>query len=168
MHKDNLISKTIARAWAHYRDWVKSSRRKANFRNIHALRVATERLEAIIVICRALFKSNHGKKLIQSFKETRKKLGPLRDLQVESEVSESEVKNSELKKFSKFISKKKRRAEGFSLRYLSAIPLKKEKRLIKQILSKKLILAEQSQTAKNMKILLEPIMQYAVRKFYGA
>lgn len=163
MLKVHPISGPLANAWDHYRNELKASRNKANSKNIHALRVATQRLEAIVKISRGLVSNKYGEKLIESLKNTRKQLGPLRDLQVESDANSSKIKS-----FSTFVIKEKKKAKQKACRYLEHISLKKEKNLVNKILSKKLISAEKNQSVKKMHTLLEPTVQSTLVRFNEA
>jgi len=163
MLKAHSVSNPLSHAWEHYKNEVKAARHKATSKNVHALRVATQRLEAIVKISRGLVTNRYGAKLIESLKMTRKQLGPLRDLQVESDA-----KSSKTKRFSTFVTKEKKKAMRKASRYLDNISLKKEKRLISKILSKKLISAEKDLPLKKMHELLEPTVQVTLTKFNEA
>ena len=163
MLKAHLFSRPLALAWANYMGAIKSSRQKASTKRIHALRVTTLKLEAILKLSRGLDRTASAAKLIQSLRTTRKELGPLRDLQVESKQKSLKVKS-----FSAFLAKEERKEKRAVRRYLNDIPLKKEKRWINKTLSKKLLSVEKAQSIQKMKKMLEPTLQSTLIKFNAA
>jgi polyphosphate kinase 2 (PPK2 family) len=60
------------------------SRAKISTRNIHQLRISTQKLEAILTLANSLKSNHNSKNVIFPIKKVRKSLGPLRDIQVES------------------------------------------------------------------------------------
>ena len=122
------ISTPLSNYWMDYRKEVKACRNATNYQNIHALRVATQRLEAIVKISSGLISSKHGNKLIGCLKKTRKCLGPLRDLQVEFEGSGSKTKG-----FLAFLLNERQKAERKVCRHLDNISLKREKHLVDEM-----------------------------------
>ena len=163
MLKNHPISAPITNSWNHYKNCVKASRNKTNPKNIHDLRVATQKLEAILKVSRGLLLNHHSKELIESLQKTRKQLGPLRDLQIASKSGPSKTKG-----FSEFVSSEKKKAQKKAFRHLKNISLKSEKHQIKKIISKELVVAENKKSVKQMHDLLDPEVQSTLLRFNAA
>lgn len=153
------ITEPIARSWLHYREKIRDSRKNPNEENIHDLRVATQRFEAILKISQSLICSRSTSKLIKSLKKTRKILGPLRDLQVE--LRQCQHKN---KTFFRFLQQKEKQQTKCASQYLKAIPLKYEKKLLQKLVARKFRKAENTYTAEKTHSLLTPIIKSSLLK----
>ena len=151
---NHSITEPIARSWLHYREKFRDSRKDSNEKNIHDLRVATQRFEAILKISQRLIFSRSALKLIKSLTKTRKILGPLRDLQIE--IKQDQQKN---KKFFRFLKHEEKQANKNASRYLKKLSLKDEKKLVHKVLGEKIRSVEKKCTAKKMHSLLTPIIK---------
>src|SRR5215468_5078835 len=78
----DLLS-SFDRSWKEFSEAWKNARSKASEKSIHDLRVKTRRLIAVLELAQALSSRNHIDKLQRRFKKVLKRMGPLRDLQVQ-------------------------------------------------------------------------------------
>ena len=79
--KELLLS--FNRSWKEVSAAWKKARTKTSEEAVHDLRVGTRRLIAMLDMTQALSKDNHILKLRRRFKKVLKRMGPLRDLQVQ-------------------------------------------------------------------------------------
>src|SRR5215813_13787463 len=83
-HTDELSS-SFDNSWKRFSAAWKTARAKASEKSIHDLRVNTRRLIAALDLARALSKRDEIAELQRHFRKVLKRMGPLRDLQVQLE-----------------------------------------------------------------------------------
>ncbi len=162
MFKKQPLSEQLKQTWIHYRNQVQISRKKANSLNIHRLRVVTQRFQAILKLTQSLAPKHETELIIHSLKKTRRELGNLRDLQIESDLKTGQVGH-----FSVFVSQEKKLAKIKVKKYLKDLPLKKQKTLLMKVMSKKLIQSEKM-TIKQVRNLLAPAVKTTLNRFKKA
>src|SRR5215475_9878820 len=81
-HSDELLV-SFDKSWKDFSGAWKKARAKRSEKSIHDLRVSVRRLIATLEMSRALSKDRRIPKLQRRFKKVLKRLGPLRDLQVQ-------------------------------------------------------------------------------------
>ncbi|OYZ19639.1 MAG: hypothetical protein B7Y39_11610 [Bdellovibrio sp. 28-41-41] len=144
-----FLNHSLLETWSNYEKQVRRSRREISTKNIHKLRISTQRLEAILKLVSSL-KSNHNiKNVIFLIKKVRKNLGPLRDIQVEAMVLKDLKDNKFGKKssqgFASFFSGKKATAKEKAVTCLDEISLRHERHRIRK-LAKRIIEIEDRKT----------------------
>ena len=70
--KNHFLSQSLLQAWKNYKSQVHLSRRKASPKNIHQLRIATQRLEAMLTLIDGLKPTDDSKVIVSSVKKVRK------------------------------------------------------------------------------------------------
>ena len=163
MLKRHPLSEQLKRIWNIYRNRVRFSRKRANSKNVHDLRVATQKFQAILKLSQSIVPKPETKQLIQSLKKTRRKLGNLRDLHIESNLKETKVKH-----FSTYVGHEKKLAKKRVKKYLTELPLKEQKNLLAKVLNKKLLRTEKKRTLKQVRDLLDPAIQTTLSRFKKA
>lgn len=149
MLKTHPLSQSLLKTWSDYQKRVHQCRAKNSVKNIHQLRISTQKLEAILTLAHRL-KSNHkSKSVIFLIKKVRKSLGPLRDNQVESATFQSTNKN-----LSKFLLIQKMNAKKKANKSLKNISLKHDGIYIKK-LAKDLIGIESRKSRMSIKAELD-------------
>lgn len=131
------LSTSLQNVWSNYEELLKLSSKKSNNRNIHKLRIATQRLEAGLILSSGITDSRWFDKLIQELRHTRKQIGPLRDLYVERKIARKwppQLQFFYSKKFSTFLKDKIKSEEKADKKFLKTIPLKKQKKHIGKII----------------------------------
>lgn len=153
MLKNQLLSHSLLETWANYENQVHLSRNNTSVKNIHQLRISTQKLEAILTLANGLKANHNSKNIIFLIKKVRKSLGPLRDIQVESkvfnELSGKKLESSKHDQFSKFFLDQKKAAKKKATKCLDEISLKKE-RLRIQKLANRLVSVEAKKTEKQI------------------
>jgi CHAD domain-containing protein len=81
-HSEELLL-SLDKSWKQVSTAWKKARSKTSEGSVHDLRVSTRRLIAMLDMTQALSKDNHIPKLQRRFKKVLKRMGPLRDLQVQ-------------------------------------------------------------------------------------
>ncbi len=140
LKKNRSVSQSIAQAWTNYEKQVRSSRSKASIKNIHKLRVSTQKFEAILNLANCVHQNNRSKNIISQVKNIRKSLGPLRDMHIQfKKLQKFKIKNFSDKKqnaFLKFMSGQKKAAHKKAIQRLDDISLRDEKNDVKKIIKK--------------------------------
>ena len=158
MSKNHSLSHSVLNTWKNYEKQVCLSRRQISTKNIHQLRISTQKLEAVLTLANSLKSNHNSKNIIYLIKKVRKCLGPLRDIQVESAalkgLKENEIKHSGQSKFSKFFSNQKTSARKKAIKCLDKISLKHEQLRIKR-LAKKLAGIENQKSEKRIQVELD-------------
>lgn len=144
-NKDDSLSHSIIETWDYYEKQVYKSRDKISAKNIHKLRVSTQRLEAILTLANHLKSNHNSKNAIFLIKKVRKSLGPLRDIQVKSKaingLKQSQFSSIKSAEFSKFFANQKKSAKKKAHKCLDQISLINERQHI-QKLTEKLVKVE--------------------------
>ena len=145
--KKKSLSQLLLATWTKFEKQVRIALDKSSPRQVHQLRISTQKLEALLGMASGLPFKRKSDHLILLLKKVRKSMGPLRDVQVEEKALKNlNVKGFKTKKkrFSKFLKKKSSAAKEKTRRCLDKIPLKNEKwraaklmRKIKKIESQK-------------------------------
>ncbi len=99
MTKIKSISHSLIRAWLEYQRLVGLAIEKKSTGNIHNLRIATQKLEAAIVLSKNIVDIRHPRRIVREFRDVRKSVGPVRELQVKLKgLKSSGTKQSHKKK----------------------------------------------------------------------
>ncbi|MBC7464533.1 MAG: CHAD domain-containing protein, partial [Bdellovibrio sp.] len=127
MKSQKPLSENLGKCWKNYTHLVHRSREKLSPKNIHQLRIATQRLEAVLSLVHSLKDVKYENQITDLLKKVRKSLGPLRDSQVESpllnRIVDEKSKDKESKKLVKFFRHDKRGAEKKAHRALLNVHL---------------------------------------------
>lgn len=142
------LSEPLGNHWSAYKKLVRTARSDASIETVHRLRVATQKLEAVLKIAKGFGKENFCKSLTRSLRRTRKTLGKLRNLQVETiaiaRMRKQRHEGESLKKFCRFIEKQKSGATDGVFRALQKIRLREQQHQVRQI-ARHLCVVEKSQ-----------------------
>lgn len=137
---NEFLSHSLSKTWTSYEKQVHLSRSKTSAKNIHRLRISTQRLEALLTLVNGLDANHHSKNIIFLIKKVRKSLGPLRDIQVESKVfnklSAQQSENKKNNQLSKYFSIQKNVAKKKALKCLDEISIKHERLRIHKLIKK--------------------------------
>lgn len=137
MLKVHSLSHSLRQQWDGFEKQFQLTRKKASTKNVHALRVSTRRLEAVLLLANTLKSNLKSQKILSMIKKVRKSLGPLRDIQVEElALKELRFKPVEQKKgetFESFLSRKKSDAKKEARHYLKQISLKQKRKSLYEI-----------------------------------
>jgi CHAD domain-containing protein len=168
MLKNISLSQALNRAWNAYEKQVHLARKTISTRNIHQLRISTQRLEAALTLAHSLRSTHHSKNVIALMKQIRKNLGPLRDAQVESsaltDLRERKIDGHEQREFSTFFSEQKNKAKIKAVKCLKGISLGHERKRVEKII-KRLEQIEVKHDQKQIQSQLESKMKSSVSKF---
>src|SRR5215510_2541622 len=104
----DLLS-SFDRSWKEFSQAWKGARSKATEKSIHDLRVKTRRLIAVLELAQALSSRNHIDKLQRRFKKVLKRMGPLRDVQVQLENVSQILQKGVIAEFKDGLEKRERR-----------------------------------------------------------
>ncbi|MEQ1722017.1 MAG: CHAD domain-containing protein [Pseudobdellovibrio sp.] len=171
MLKDHSLSHSLNKVWENYSQQVHSSRNKSSSRNIHLLRVSTQRLEALLTLANSVKSTKGSKNIIYLIKKVRKSLGPLRDIQVESKalkiLKEKRTKFAEHEEFSNFFVKQKRKSKKKAHKCLNEISLKQEKSHVEKLV-KKLFVVEEDKGKKEIQLQLKTKIKKSALKLNSA
>ena len=145
MERSHALSRSLKTTWKEYEAKVHLAKDSQSSKNIHQLRISTQRLEAVLTLINSIKSTRESASIIYLIKKVRKSLGPLRDLQVEatafSRLNEQKIHSQKLTLFSKFFNRQKAKAEKKAVHSLADISLKHDKiRVIK--LARKLVQIE--------------------------
>lgn len=140
MLKDHSLSQALRKTWITYEKKVNLSRNHTSPKNIHQLRISTQKLEAVLTLANSLHSTNHSKKLIALIKNVRKSLGPLRDIQVESatlgNLRDKNLSGHKQREFSTFFARQESKAKKKALDCLEKISLGNDRKRIKKLAQK--------------------------------
>ncbi len=140
MLKNQSLSQSLHKTWSNYEEQVHLSRNQTSPKNIHQLRISTQKLEAVLSLAHSLHATHHSKNIISLIKNVRKSLGPLRDIHVESTALENliqeRLKAHKLRKFSKFFAKRKGSAKKKASKCLRNISLSQERKRVDRLAQK--------------------------------
>lgn len=129
MKKNHTLCDSVLAAWKDFERELVLCRSKLTAKNVHHLRISSQRLEASLKLASCLKKSKRSKKLISSVQILRKGLSPLRDLQVESMGIKKIFTDAKAdKKFSRFLNKESLRASAKADLSLRRLSIRKQKR----------------------------------------
>jgi hypothetical protein len=116
--------------WTGYRKLVNATKRKPSNKKVHNLRIQIHKLAAVTELARCLKRDSHSSQLINQLKLTRKKMSPLRDIQVELAFLKSNPQpNTSF--FKEYLEKRESKFVRRTREYLYEISLVKQKHLIK-------------------------------------
>src|SRR5262245_39125417 len=106
------LLKTVWDNWDELRKTWKGVRQKMDEDSIHDLRVASRRVGAGLFLLEAILQDDRSSKARRRLKRLMKKLGPLRDVQVQISIVEKWKRRGNLGKFKKLLrdAEKKERA----------------------------------------------------------
>ena len=170
MLRNHTLSQSLQKTWIAYEKQVHLSRKSISTRNIHQLRISTQKLEAALTLAHSLRPTHHSKNIIKLIKKVRKNLGPLRDIQVESstltDLRAQKPNGIEPREFSTFFSEQKSRAKKKAVKCLDRISLGNERKRIDKI-TKRLELIEVQHDPKQIQSQLNSKMKSSVLKFNG-
>ncbi|MBC7467256.1 MAG: CHAD domain-containing protein [Bdellovibrio sp.] len=163
MERSHALSKSLKTTWKQYEDKVHLAKDSQSSKNIHQLRISTQKLEAILTLINSINLTHGSNSIVYLIKKVRKSLGPLRDLQVEatafSRLNEQKLKGEKLNLFSKFFNLQKVKAQKKAAHSLEDISLKHDKiRVLK--LAQKLSLIE----SKKNKYKIQDQMDHQLKK----
>ncbi|MNK99726.1 CHAD domain protein [compost metagenome] len=137
MLKVHSLSHLLRQQWDSFEKQLQRTQESMSFKNVHALRVSTRRLEAILVLTNVLVSTPKSQKILSAIKKVRKGLGPLRDIQVEEmALKELHFEESDRKKretFRSFLLRNKSDAKKKARQTLKQISLKKRRKSLYQI-----------------------------------
>lgn len=136
MERSHALSRTLKTTWKEYESKVHLAKETQSSKNIHQLRISTQKLEAVLTLINSVRLTHDSASIIYLIKKVRKSLGPLRDLQVEatafSHLNNQKINSQKLTLFSKFFNHQKAKAEKKAVRSLADISLRHDKiRIIK-------------------------------------
>ncbi len=155
MLKNQLLSRSILKIWDNYEKQVRLSRAKSSTKNIHQLRILTQKMEAALTLAGVLKTNRNWKNILFLIKKVRKSLGPLRDIQVEAKILKSlKVKRLDQKEsadFAEFFYRRKAAAKKKAIKCLSKISLKKERSAVSKLV-KKIIKIEKQKSPRQIQI----------------
>jgi CHAD domain-containing protein len=133
--KTDSLSHTFRNQWKDFENQFSLSKDRCSRRNIHQLRIATQKLEAVLVLAHSLHADRKINSLTEFAKDIRKSLGPLRDAQVQSLAIENQMAEKS-PKLSKFLSARKTKAKKKAIDGLEKISLDSKKKCAKKILKR--------------------------------
>lgn len=169
--KQNSLSQTLKKTWQSYEGQVHLSRTRPSTRNIHELRVSTQKLEAVLTLAHSLRATHHSKNIISLIKKVRKSLGPLRDIQVESpgfsSLGVSQKTGQKRREFSAFFADQKNRAKRKAERCLNDISLGSERKRVGRIAAK-IEQNEQKYNRRQIQLQLDAKLKADVLRFNAA
>lgn len=119
-------------AWDVYVKVLKRSKTNASEKNIHELRVSTQKFEAALSLARGLIDSDEPEFLIKELKRTRKRLGQLRDLQVESKKFRT-TGNKRLRTFSNYIDSREKKVKKKTMHCLNGVSMELQNKSVLKI-----------------------------------
>lgn len=114
-----LMLKTVWEYWDELRKTWKNVNRKADETSVHDLRVASRRLGAALLAVESLLQDNRSSKARHRIKQLMKKLGPLRDVQVQISIVEK-WKRRNLGKFKALLQRTERKERDRVREYLNS------------------------------------------------
>lgn len=131
------LSQALVQTWEDYEKQIHITRSKTSAKNIHDVRILTQKLQAIVTLSRHLWTKGRKKNIISLIQTVRKDLGPLRDIQVETEALKSlKLKNlsqKTQKHFLKYVFSQQKKAKEKAVLCLKSIHLKHENKQIKKL-----------------------------------
>src|SRR5437868_6353477 len=107
-HTDELLA-SFDKSWEAFAGAWKKARTKPSEKSIHDLRVSTRRLIATLELASALTRRDEIPKLQDRFKKVLKRLGPLRDIQVQLEGLSQIQRLALISEFKKTLERRERR-----------------------------------------------------------
>jgi len=132
-----FLSHSLLEIWDRYEKQVRRSRSEISTKNIHQLRLSTQRLEAVLTLANSLKSNHNSKNIIFLLKKVRKRLRPLRDVQVEAmvlkDLKENKVGKKGSKGFASFFLRKRYSAKKKAVICLNEISLRKERHRIRKM-----------------------------------
>ncbi len=168
MLNNHSLSQILRKTWIAYEKKVHLSRNHISPKNIHQLRISTQKLEAVLTIANSLHSTHHSKNIIILIKNVRKSLGPLRDIQVESAALENlrdeNLNGHKQREFSIFFSKQKSKAKKKAASCLQKIELVSESKRVEKLI-KKLEQVELKQDKNKIQSQLDLKMKSSAQKF---
>ena len=135
--------------WDDLKKQISSAKSKPSRKNIHHLRVATQRFEAAVVVLGSIGGRRKTKKLIQRSRAIRKEVGALRDNQVSARLSSRGQDDTELA-FTNSLKQKRKRLKHRVAHYLGTLSLEREEKFVLR-LQKKLMHQENKMTPKELR-----------------
>ncbi len=105
---DELVS-SFDKSWKNFSKAWKEARATASGKSVHDLRVSTRRLIATLELTRALSKHDEIANLQRRFKKVLKRMGPLRDVQVQLETVSKMHQIGAIKEFERDLDRRERR-----------------------------------------------------------
>jgi len=108
-HSEELLL-SLDKSWKQVSAAWKKARTKASEGSVHDLRVSTRRLIAMLDMSQSLSKDNHIPKLRRRFKKVLKRMGPLRDVQVQLGTVSRLRQAGLVQDFKRTLEKRERRA----------------------------------------------------------
>lgn len=168
MLKNHSLSQALRKIWATYEKKVHLSRNHTSPKNIHQLRISTQKLEAVLTLANSLHSAHHSKNIIALIKNVRKSLGPLRDIQVESSALENlrdkNLNGHKQRDFLTFFSEQKNKAKKKAVNCLQEISLGNERKRVEK-LAKKIEKVELGQDKSKIQAQLDLKMKSAFLEF---
>jgi CHAD domain-containing protein len=150
MPNRHLLSHALSETWAKYEKQVRLSRDQSSIKNIHRLRVSTQKLEAVLTLANSIQSNHNSKNVIYLIKKVRKSLGPLRDIQVESlalgGLSSPSSPRQRDEDFTRYFTHQKSVAKKKANRFLKEISLKRERNHVGKLV-RKLMQIEEKKTS---------------------
>src|SRR6266705_2241774 len=105
---DELVS-SFDKSWKNFSKAWKEASATASEKSVHDLRVSTRRLIATLELTRALSKHDEIANLQRRFKKVLKRMGPLRDVQVQLETVSKMHQIGAIKEFERDLDRRERR-----------------------------------------------------------
>lgn len=168
MLKNHSLSEALRKTWITYEKKVHLARNHTSPKNIHQLRISTQKLEAVLTLANSLHSTHHSKNIIVLIKHVRKSLGPLRDIQVESTALENlrdeNLNGHKQPEFSTFFTGQKSKAKKKAVDCLEKISLGHERKRIEK-LAQKLEKLELGKEKGKIQSQLDSKMKSSVLKF---
>jgi CHAD domain-containing protein len=109
MKRPGELLSSFDRSWDDFSGAWKKARAKASEKSIHDLRVSTRRLIATLELVRALAKRSEIDEMHRNFKKVLKRMGPLRDIQVQLEGVSRLSASGLIGDFKKMLERRERR-----------------------------------------------------------
>jgi CHAD domain-containing protein len=113
------LLKTASKQWNALRDAWKHMLRDTDEDSVHELRVASRRILSCLFIVDSILLANHRSKARRKIKRLMKKLGPLRDVQVEISIVRSWPRARAPKTFRDYLERKKAVSSRTARAYLT-------------------------------------------------
>jgi CHAD domain-containing protein len=135
------LSFSLLSTWSTYEALLHKAKKSPSSETIHQLRVSTQRLEAILVLCRGVIKSTKWfDKIIDELRKTRRQIGGLRDLYVATQTVQSWKDSS--KRFEEFLKSKIKQEKKSDRKFLKSLPLKKQRQHVQELANRLLTIEE--------------------------
>lgn len=168
MLRGNSLSHLLLQTWWDYKKQVWLSQRKISARNVHQLRISTQRLEARLTLANSLQPIRHFENIVSSIKKVRKNFGPLRDIQVETAALKNLIDRKlgfkKSKKLILFFAKKKMKAKKKAYFCLKEISFKQEQLWVDKLI-KKIQKIEKEKSKKQIQSQLKYKIKFLASKF---